>query len=322
MAPVILALTVLILCGSAPGVPAADPDPAPRLTLLLWRGETEAEAGLRAGLAENGLADIPITVLDAAQDRARLAGHLSWIGRNNTDVLYTFGQTVTRAAARSFRDLPIVFNLVSNPAGAGLMASERGSGRNLAGVTHSVESSRQLLALGGLVRVRRLGVLYNPLESNSASFLEEMRRLCERARMDLEEEAAPAGRGDLLHFAERLARKRPDAVVLPSDSHVVSRAREVVALFNRAGIPTLGMLEPYLSAGALVGLVTGYRDCGVLAAGLVRRILDGADPGTLPLQRPKPRLVVNRDTARLLGVQPPASPGRPERRVLDIRVHE
>src|SRR6266852_2417798 len=110
-----------------------------KIAMILWRGETEAEKGFQQGLKEFGYS-VQYTVMNAGQDRTELGRLL----RENLkpkletfDYVYVFGTTVTLATKSIVQDkVPVIFNIVADPVGAGIVKSVEVSGGNIAGVTN------------------------------------------------------------------------------------------------------------------------------------------------------------------------------------------
>ena len=131
---------LLGLCASLIFVPIASAKNL-RVAMVLWRGETEAEKGFRDGLKQQGDA-VDYVVMNANQDRNELGRLLREDLRpklESFDYVYTYGTTVTLAAKTIVQDkVPVVFNIVADPVGAGLVKSVDASGGNIAGVTNEV----------------------------------------------------------------------------------------------------------------------------------------------------------------------------------------
>ena len=110
-----------------------------RIAMVLWRGETEAEKGFRDGLKDLGHA-VNYVVMNPNQDRAELGRLLREDLKSKLetfDYVYTYGTTVTLAAKTIVQDkVPIVFSIVTDPIGAGIVKSATGSGENIAGTTN------------------------------------------------------------------------------------------------------------------------------------------------------------------------------------------
>ena len=105
-----------------------------------------------------------------------------------------------------------------------------------------------------------------------------------------------------------LVRERPDALFVGSDAFFIARRVQLVNLASRHTLPATFPLRDYAEAGGLMSygsnIVDAYRQAGVYTG----RILKGAKPADLPVvQASKIELVINAETARMLGLTVPPS---------------
>jgi putative ABC transport system substrate-binding protein len=107
---------------------------------------------------------------------------------------------------------------------------------------------------------------------------------------------------------EAMARERPDALFVAGDPFFANRRVQLANLASRHAIPSFFGLPEYAEAGGLMSYGTditdAFRQVGIYAG----RILKGAKPSDLPVvQANKFSLVINAQTARMLGLAPPPS---------------
>jgi hypothetical protein len=159
MTKLLLAACALLLLVTAVGVGRTNPKEL-KIALVLWRGETEAEQGFRDNLKELGY-EAQYTVMNAGQDRSELGRLLREDLKPRLagfDYVYVFGTTATVAAKSIVQDkVPIIFNVVADPVGAGIVKSMDASGGNLAGVTNEIPLALQLQTALSLSRSRSSG---------------------------------------------------------------------------------------------------------------------------------------------------------------------
>jgi ABC-type uncharacterized transport system substrate-binding protein len=279
-----------------------------RIAIVLWRGETEAEKGFRDGLKEQGYS-ADYVVMNANQDRNELGRLLREDLKSKLesfDYVYTYGTTVTLGAKTIVQDkVPIVFNIVADPVGAGLVKSIDASGGNIAGVTNEVPLALQLQTAVEVGPIRRLGILFNPREKNSMLVRDKLAEVARALNIELVDLRSPPAQ-DMLQDNLRKLRERAiavDAVYLPPDSFIVSNAKMVGAELRAAKVRGIASLEAFVEQGALMGVVADYYTLGRAAATIVHRREGGQQLAKMPvLADPNPALKVNGTTARALGV--------------------
>ena len=292
-----------------------------KVTLILFRGITPADQGFMDQMK----ARIPVefTIRDVQGSRPRIREFVEEARRDRPDLIYTFGTTVTLDTVGAvgqadptlhITDIPVVFNIVADPVGAKLATAFAATGRNLTGVSHLVPMPDQLRAMQRFKSVKKLGVIYNPYEANSALAVEQLRELTAQFRFELREAALQTAPGaqvvtqDIVDAMLRLHAAKPDFVYLPSDSSLIARASTIVGMATAAKIPVISATEgPIRDDVALVGLVSNYYNAGAFAAHKAEQILVGKQPtGRLPIETlQRFALVVNMTTAFQLGVYPP-----------------
>jgi putative ABC transport system substrate-binding protein len=243
---------------------------------------------------------------EGRQERfAELAAELAGL---KVDVIVTWGTATAVATKRAAPDIPIVFNIVSDPVGTGLVASLSRPGGNLTGLStqHIEAAGKRLELLRDVVpQMRRLAIMANA--GNPASML-EMRELRNAARtLGLEviglefrtaEEIASgiaglAGRSDALFVV-------PDAVVNTSRNRINALALE-------ARLPTMHGYRDPVAGGALMSYGPNYLDMFRRTAEIVDKLLRGAKPADIPVEQPtRFDFVINTRTAKALGLEFPA----------------
>ena len=297
---------------------------------LSWHG-TNLRGAIRGitpadqGFMDQMKARIPVefTIRDVQGSRVKIREFVEEARRNRPDLLYTFGTTVTLDTVGAagqvdpkfhIVDIPVVFNIVADPVGAKLASAFAATGRNLTGVSHLVPMPDQLRAMQRFKSVKKLGVIYNPYEANSALAVDQLRGLTAQFRFSLVEAALQTAPGqqvvtqDVVDAMLQLVAAKPDFVYLPSDSSLIARASTIVGMATTAKIPVISATEgPIRDDGALVGLVSNYYNAGAFAAHKAEQILVGKQPaGRLPIETlQRFALVVNMTTAFQLGVYPP-----------------
>jgi len=117
-----------------------------KIAMILWRGETQAENGFKEGLKELGYSS-EYVIINADQDIKKLGVLLNNLKPrfNDFDYIYTFGTTVSRRTRVIVNDrVPQIFNVVTDPVGAGIVMGMDSSGGNISGMSDAIPISVQI----------------------------------------------------------------------------------------------------------------------------------------------------------------------------------
>jgi putative ABC transport system substrate-binding protein len=223
----------------------------------------------------------------------------------------TGGPAAVFAAKAATTTIPIVFGINEDPVRLGLVASLTRPDGNLTGFNFLAGelTAKRLELLRGLVPAAiRVAVLVNPANiTNTESTLRDVQSTARFMGLEIQIFNAGTSRDINAAFATIL-RERPDALFVGIDSFFVSRRVQLTHLAARHAVPATYPLREYVEAGGLMSygssLTDTYRQMGVYAG----RILKGAKPADLPVvQASKFELVINAETARMLGLTVPPS---------------
>jgi putative tryptophan/tyrosine transport system substrate-binding protein len=300
-------------------VAARAQDQSYKVMMILFRGTTPAEIGFMDHLRRR--LSVEFLVRDVGGVRHKAREFAEEAQRERVDLIYTFGTSVTLDVvgasgkvdpAVHVTNIPVVFNIVADPVGAGLAPAFAATGRNLTGVSHLVPMTDQLRAMLRFRQVTKLGVIYNVSEPNSRLAVTQLRELAAQFKLQLVESPITSGPNpgvaEVAEAMQPLIAARPGFIYLPSDSSLIERAAAIVELARAAGIAIISATEgPIRQDGALMGLVTNYANAGAFAGYKAEQILRGKQAvRSIPIETlQRFALVVNMATAVQLGVYPP-----------------
>lgn len=246
----------------------------------------------------------------AEGDPKRYAPIMAELIALRTDVIVLPGHLpLNRLAKKMTNTIPIVIFGMGSPVEGGLVDSLHHPGGNITGTTVSSgpenEAKRlQLLkeALPGVVRVAYLGTR----EAWDSASGQAVRGVAPSLGVQLfHAEHKP---GDIEATFAVIARERADALFASISAETYAQREQIVDFARRLRRPGV---YPYLEMAAMGGLMAygvDVVDLGRKAAQYVDKILKGAKPGDLPIERPtKFNLVVNMKTAKAIGVTIPQS---------------
>ena len=213
--------------------------------------------------------------------------------------------------------IPIVFIVAEDPVQTGLVASLAKPGNNLTGVnlvSGELTAKRLELLLGLVPAVARVAVLVNPAGLSSETTLRDVEPVAREMGLQINVLNASTSREIDAAFATFVER-RPDALFVASDIVFTSRRVQLAILAARHGIPMTSATREITEVGGLMSYGSNVVDALFQVGVYVGRILKGARPADLPVvQATKLELVINAETARMLGLTVPPIAARHRRR--------
>jgi putative tryptophan/tyrosine transport system substrate-binding protein len=276
---------------------------------------TDRMRGFRQGLKEAGFVEGENVAIEYrwAENRAeRLPALAADLVRRRVTVIATSGgPAVAHAAKAATTTIPVVFLAADDPVRRGLVASIARPGGNLTGVNflNNELAAKQLELLRELVpAAKRIVALINPANAMIAEVTLRDAELAARA-MGLQFKVFNASTSrDIDAAFANLARDRPDALFVGGDPFFNSRRLQLALLAMRHALPATYSGREYAEAGGLMSYGTDVTDAYRQMAVYAGRILKGAKPADLPVvQATKFELVINHQTARILGLAVPSS---------------
>jgi putative ABC transport system substrate-binding protein len=270
--------------------------------------------GFRQGLKDTGYVEGETVAIEyrwAENQIDRLPELAAELVRRQIAVIVAGAPPSTFAAKAATTTIPIVFGVGVEPVQAGLVASLARPGGNLTGINFfSTElAGKRLELLRELVPAAiRVAVLVNP--ANAAIAESTLRDVEAAARaMGLQIHVLNANSSREIDAAyTTFVRERPDALFVSSSPFFTSRRVQLAQLAARHALPAIYAVRDYAEAGGLISYGASLRDAYHQMGVYTGRILKGAKPADLPVvQASKFELVINAQTARMLGLDVPPS---------------
>jgi putative ABC transport system substrate-binding protein len=230
--------------------------------------------------------------------------------RLNADVIVAVSGPVIQAAQQVTRTIPIVMLGVGDPVATGLVASLARPGGNVTGLSQlSPElSGKRLDLLKAVVPgVSRVAILWNPTNPTNAPQLTETKVAAQAlgVQLQLMEVRSPQ---DFESKFQAATRERAGALITLDDLLIFTHRIQIVALAAKSRLPAIYGWSAFAEAGGLMSYGPDFQDMYRQAAVFVDKILKGAKPGALPIERPtKFELIINLKTAKALGLTIPPS---------------
>ena len=223
--------------------------------------------------------------------------------------IFTTGSVVSAIAAKAATStIPVVFAHGSDPVRYGLVASLNRPGGNVTGVTfyNSALGPKRIELLRELVpKAAVIAVLVNPRNPNAEP---DSKEIAEAGRsIGVRIEIVHASSEDELGEAfARLHQVGADALMVHIDALFQSHDKQIVALAERHGVPTMYSSRQFPPLGGLISYGTNVDNMDQQAGIYIGKILSGTKPADLPVLQPtKFDLIINLKTAKALGLTVP-----------------
>jgi putative ABC transport system substrate-binding protein len=267
---------------------------------------------LRAGLRDLGYEEgknILIEYRWAEGQYDRLPELAAEIVRLKVDVIVTHAVAPTLAAKQATATIPIVMTNVGDALGNGIVASLARPGGNITGDTFFLTelATKRLEVLKDAVpRVRRIAVLTNPDNSATGPVIQAT-EVAAKALQIVLQRFDVRGPDDLEGAFAAMAAKRPDALSVLEDPKIIVNIKRIADLASKQRLPAIGFIE-FAEAGGLIGYGVNFLALYRRAAVFVDKILRGAKPADIPVERPmRFDFAINMKTAKVLGIKFPNS---------------
>jgi putative ABC transport system substrate-binding protein len=268
---------------------------------------TRPVEALRRGLSEHGYHEgqnISLEFRWAEGDYDRLPALAAELVRFKVDVLITHGTPGTRAAKQATTTIPIVVAISGDAPSTGLVSNLARPEANVTGSTYFLSelNAKRLQWLHDIFPTfTRIAALSNPNNPVSRPIMTAMESMAANLKMRVEQFKVGSPTEFEAAFAA-MAPERIDAVVVTEDGEFAASHRAISDLAVAKKLPSIGATE-FAGAGGLIGyganILELYRRTGYF----VDRIIKGAKPADLPVERPTTfDLVINLKTAKMLGL--------------------
>ena len=284
-----------------------------RIGLMLPSTAPAINAAFRKRMAALGWVEgrnLVIEARHADQRNERFPALAKDLVAQRVELIVTSSTPGALAAKAATSTIPIVFALVANPVGSGIVASLARPGGNITGVSNLASEivPKQLELLKELMPgLERAVYLWDPSITPGVDASTTFRRAAERVGISVVvidvrtvQEIEPA-------FA-RAARERATAMIVTPASLFLANGQQIAELAKRYRIATAHQDRATVAQGGLVSYGVDFVDGFARTAAYVDKILKGAKPGDLPVeQADRFETFINRSTAKALGITIPQS---------------
>lgn len=207
-------------------------------------------------------------------------------------------------SATEDNQIPVVFSAISDPVGAGLVASLDAPGANITGTSDALDTDAIMnLILTANPDAKKIGLLYDKSQDSSNAAIATAIAFCKANGLDYVEKTGTTT-AELSAAADALVAEGVDAVFTPSDNTVMTAELAIFEKFTEAKIPHYAGADSFALNGAFLGYGVNYTNLGTVTADMAVDVLvNGANPAETPVQTLADGIItVNTETAEACGI--------------------
>lgn len=205
---------------------------------------------------------------------------------DNVDLMVGVATPVAMAMQSATEDskTPVVFAAVSDPVGAGLVASLEEPGNNVTGSSDNLDTNSVMnLIFAQNPDAKKIGLLYDVGQDSSTAAIEHAKAYLDDKGVEYVERTATTAE-EVALAAQALVSDGVDAVFTPTDNTIMKAELAIYETFADAGIPHYTGADSFALNGAFLGYGVDYANLGRETADMIASILtEGKDPATTPV---------------------------------------
>lgn len=265
--------------------------------------------GFKEGMTELGYVEGKnITYLyDGPVRTDKLEAVAQGLVKAKVDLILAITTSATKAAqkATAGTDIAVVFIPVTDPVGAGVVASLTKPGGNITGVTPATQEGKRLEWLLQVApKIKQIYIVYNPKDQSPVLALKIVSETAAKLGVELITRQVSTTEEAMVAFRD--IPEEVDAIFFLPDSTVNARAADPYKIATELGLPTSGPNVATVNDGALtaygVDLTVAARQ---QAARLASQILRGIKPADLPVETTQLFSAINLKIAQAIGLEIP-----------------
>jgi ABC-type uncharacterized transport system substrate-binding protein len=293
---------------------AQQPERMRRVSVLLGLNETDPEAKARVKAFRLGMRDLGWVEGRNVQFDIRYAGskpeaikkHVAELIRLAPDVILANTTPVMAALRPATRTIPIVFAVVNDPVGQGLIASLAHPGGNITGFSFLEPEivGKWIDLLGDVMpKLSRVALMFNP---DTVPYYDGYLRSFKALRQQSSVETVALHVHNVAEIDQavaKLGQEPGSALIAAGDPFILATRGAILKAATEYRVATMSPYRQFVAEGSLMSYGPDTADIFRRSSSYVDRILKGGSPANLPAQSPaKFELVVNLKTAKTLGL--------------------
>lgn len=315
MWPAIVSFQVLALIFGLPV--AAQAQTANKLARIGYiRAEAPPPADLQAfrqGLREHGYVEGKNIVVEyrwADGNEQRLPAIVEELLGLKVDLIVASAPAATRAAKDATRTVPIVMVLVADPEAFGFVATLARPGGNITGFAFllpELSGKRLQILKQAMPRLSRVAVLWHAANPYKEFDLKEVRAVAEKLSVAVQP-LPVRGPDDFVGAFQAAAKSGANGLITLDDPFTITHRAKIAELARQHGLPAVYGVRPFMDVGGLMFYGPNRSEQNRRVAFYIDKILKGAKPAELPVERPtRYELAINLNAARAIGFTVPPS---------------
>lgn len=264
--------------------------------------------GIKEGLADEGLEEgknLKLLFQNGQGDQSKLNTMSQQLVQDKADVLVGIATPAAQALDNNVKkkDIPIVLGAITDPKGAGLVASNDKPGANITGVSDQPPVGEIIqLAKKLLPDAKKVGMLYSSSEMNSQFQVAEATKKAES--LGLEVVNKPVATTNEVAQTVQVLAQEVDFVFIPLDNTIANAMETVSQEATKQKLPVFPSVETMVEQGGVATVGISQKELGVQTGKMAAKIAKGeSDPATTPIYTfSKGETIVNRAQAELFGI--------------------
>ena len=246
--------------------------------------------------------DVEIISKNANGDLTVVPSIIKSFQDKKVDLIYAIATPAAQGAKNGEKEIPIIFNAVTDPESADLLKNLEEPEGNITGVSDYFSIEAQLEEMISIFPdIKNIGVMFSTNEANSKFQIEELKKAAAGFGLNVVE----VGVNNINDVSTAIKTIEPkiDIFMAITDNTVSSASTIIAESLKAAKIPSFASEEGPVENGILISAGVDYVDLGKKAAGMASEILGGKKVSEVPVVfSTDTRKVVNKKTADALGL--------------------
>lgn len=246
--------------------------------------------------------DVEIISKNANGDLTVVPSIIKSFQDKKVDLIYAIATPAAQGAKNGEKEIPIIFNAVTDPESADLLENLEEPEGNITGVSDYFSIEAQLEEMISIFPdIKNIGVMFSTNEANSKFQIEELKKAAAGFGLNVVE----VGVNNINDVSTAIKTIEPkiDIFMAITDNTVSSASTIIAESLKEAKIPSFASEEGPVENGILISAGVDYVDLGKKAAGMASEILGGKKVSEVPVVfSTDTRKVVNKKTADALGL--------------------